>query len=411
MSYSETVAFAMEYSSYECFRRSANIGRHVVNFFLVLTQLGFCSAYFVFLAENIKQVVEGDQGSINPQDHFLLTLANVTAESGGTPVPGFVSSMPSPTMVPVEPWDLDLRLYMLFFLPFLIVLVFMKDLKNMAILSFMANICMAVSVVIIFQNIMTDFKVVQQLPLTSPVGKFPFFFGTAIFAFEGIGVVLPLENQMKDPKRFPVTLNIGMGVVTVLYVILGMLGYLHFGDAIKASITLNLPQNSWTNQMVKVLYSFGVFVSFAIQFFVPAEILFPPICARLRESWRAPCEMVLRGLLVCVTFGTAVLIPRLDLVISLVGAVSSSALALIFPPLVELITFSDRQVRPAMLVKDLLIAIVGFIGFLAGTYVTLAEIISPEVVSKAAHNQTVNSLLTADPLGGGWTTPAAVTLG
>uniref|UniRef100_A0A4W5LNF1 Solute carrier family 36 member 4 n=1 Tax=Hucho hucho TaxID=62062 RepID=A0A4W5LNF1_9TELE len=262
MGYSDTVAFSMEHSSYQCFRKSARFGRHLVNFFLVLTQLGFCSAYFVFLAENIKQV-----GSI-------------------------------PTnQIQTSPWALDLRLYMLFFLPFLILLVFMKDLKNMAVLSLLANVCMAVSVIIIFQYITTDFGDLQRLPLTSPSGKFPFFFGTAIFAFEGIGVVLPLENQMKEPKRFPTALNIGMGITIVLYVVLATLGYLHFGDDVKGSITLNLPHNAWTNQMVKILYSFGVFVSFAIQFFVPAEIMIPPVQARLRESWRAPCEMILRGLL------------------------------------------------------------------------------------------------------------------
>ena len=89
------------------------------------------------------------------------------------------------------------------------------------------------------------------------------------------------------------------------------------------------------------------------------------------------------------------------------GAVSSSALALVFPPLVELITFSDRRPRPSMLLKDLLIASVGFVGFLAGTYVTLGEIISPEVVT-ATHNRTTSSMPTA---GQSWTTPAGVTLG
>ncbi|XP_041732769.2 proton-coupled amino acid transporter 4 [Coregonus clupeaformis] len=412
MGYSDTVAFSMEHSSYQCFRKSARFGRHLVNFFLVLTQLGFCSAYFVFLAENIKQVVEGYQG-VN------ITLADESLSFANTSmVPALV---PLPTMVPSEPWALDLRLYMLFFLPFLILLVFMKDLKNMAVLSLLANVCMAVSVIIIFQYITTDFGDLQRLPLTSPLAKFPFFFGTAIFAFEGIGVVLPLENQMKEPKRFPMALNIGMGITIVLYVVLATLGYLHFGDDIKGSITLNLPHNAWTNQMVKILYSFGVFVSFAIQFFVPAEIMIPPVQARLRESWRTPCEMILRGLLVCLTFSFAVLIPRLDLVISLVGAVSSSALALVFPPLVELITFSDRPLKPAMLVKDLLIAVVGFIGFLAGTYVTLAEIISPEeppeVIREAAQKLTVaaatavaGALRMSEELGG--TTPtAAVTLG
>ncbi|XP_070289986.1 neutral amino acid uniporter 4-like [Salvelinus sp. IW2-2015] len=146
------------------FSIGAQLIRHLVNFFLVLTQLGFCSAYFVFLAENIKQVVEGYQG-VN------ITLADESlsfANSSMVPAP-----VPLPTMVPSEPWALDLRLYMLFFLPFLILLVFMKDLKNMAVLSLLANVCMAVSVIIIFQYITTDLGTLQRLPLTSPLGKFP----------------------------------------------------------------------------------------------------------------------------------------------------------------------------------------------------------------------------------------------
>ncbi|TSK67190.1 Proton-coupled amino acid transporter 4 [Bagarius yarrelli] len=316
LSYSETVAVAMETSSSPCLKKGANFGRLLVNFFLVLTQLGFCSVYFVFLAENIKQVVEGhhsNASSLPSSTEAVLAFSNSSETSGGPAVSTAIR--------------LDQRVYMLFLLPFLILLTFIKELSNMAPLCAAAN-------------------------------------------------VLPVENQMREPKRFPCALDVSMGIVIVLYVTLATLGYLCFGDNIKGSITLNLPHDSWSNLLVKVLYSFGVFVTFAVQFFVAAEIVVPAVCERVSERWRRHTDLCTRALLTCVTCAVAVLVPRLDLVISLVGAVSSSALALVFPPLVELMASSTRP-SVLLFLKDLSIALIGFLGFLTGTYVTIGEILYP----------------------------------
>lgn len=58
------------------------------------------------------------------------------------------------------------------------------------------------------------------------------------------GVVMPLENSMETPQHFTGlcgVLNKGMSGVTMVYIMLGFLGYVKFGDDVADSITLNLP--------------------------------------------------------------------------------------------------------------------------------------------------------------------------
>ena len=78
--------------------------------------------------------------------------------------------------------------------------------------------------------------------------QYPLYFGTAIYAFEGIGVVLPLENQMKTPRDmrgWNGVLNTSMTIVTCLYIAVGFFGYLKYGEDVLGSITLNLPVEQW----------------------------------------------------------------------------------------------------------------------------------------------------------------------
>lgn len=53
-----------------------------------------------------------------------------------------------------------------------------------------------------------------------------------------------MENSMKNPQHFlgcPGILNITMSIVVALYAILGVFGYLTYGEKVLGSITLNLP--------------------------------------------------------------------------------------------------------------------------------------------------------------------------
>jgi proton-coupled amino acid transporter len=75
----------------------------------------------------------------------------------------------------------------------------------------------------------------------------------------------------------------------------------------------------------------------------------------------------------------AVAIPNIGLLISLIGAVGCTALALIFPPLCDMATRLSRktqlQSRFHNYIVDFGILVFGVIAMLLGTYTSLTEII------------------------------------
>jgi solute carrier family 36 (proton-coupled amino acid transporter) len=89
-----------------------------------------------------------------------------------------------------------------------------------------------------------NFQPLSDLKMVAPVQNWPIFFNSAIYAFEGISLVLPVQHAMENKKRYGPwngVLNTGMAFVTIMYFSIGFFGYLKYGDGSKASITLNLP--------------------------------------------------------------------------------------------------------------------------------------------------------------------------
>lgn len=114
----------------------------------------------------------------------------------------------------------------------------------MAPLSFIANIFMGTGMIVTIYYIVLDLPPVTDRPFIGQPEKIPIFFGSVIFALEGIGVVMSLENNMKTPQNFigcPGVLNTGMFVVISLYSLIGFGGFWKYGSDTQGSITLNLP--------------------------------------------------------------------------------------------------------------------------------------------------------------------------
>lgn len=132
---------------------------------------------------------------------------------------------------------------------------------------------------------------------------------------------------------------------------------------------------------MRLTMAVAIFLSYSLQFYVPMNILWPAVKKHLNtEESRRLGEYAVRTALVFLTFALAIAIPNLGAVISLVGAFSSSALALIFPPLIEIITFWPDKLGKFSWIfwKDVAIVLFGFVGFLIGSYVSILNIVYPE---------------------------------
>lgn len=323
----------------ERLRKWSPVGGVVVNIFLVLTQMGFCCVYLVFIASNVKEVIDSfHKNSVTITEYLVITTV---------------------VMIPYT---------------------FVRDLKKLAPFSTFANILNFVGLIIVFQYLFQNLPDSRERPSTKPFSTLPLYFGTAMYAFEGIGLVMPIENKMKTPQDFggmTGVMNLGMVIVTCLYTATGFYGYLKFGESALGSVTLNLPQKNWLYISVNMIFALSIFITYGIQFYVPINITWPFFAKRMSSRrLQKYSEYIYRTVVVLLSFGVAALVPHLDLLISLIGAFAACALALMLPPLIEILTLSmeEGQLPWWKILKDIIIIAFGFLGFVTGTYSSLKEI-------------------------------------
>ncbi|GIY54168.1 hypothetical protein CEXT_466891 [Caerostris extrusa] len=279
-------------------QKFAPFARFYVNTMLMLTQFGFCCVYFLFVSTSLYEVVRN--------------------LSGSTPI--------------------SIHGYMGILLPLMVLYNFIRSLRRLSPFSSIANVLQSAGLVMVFYYLLSGPHTSNLNPYVAPIKKLPLYFGTAMYAFEGIGVVLPLENAMATPEDFGGlngVLNTGMVVVACLYTGVGFYGYLKYGDDVQSSITFSLPETA-VSELIRLMFALAIFLSYALQLYVPLSIIWPFLkkkfnLQRFSDRQQLSLELVLRTVLVFITFLMAIAIPNLDLLISLVGALASSSLALIFP--------------------------------------------------------------------------------
>ncbi|XP_063236047.1 proton-coupled amino acid transporter-like protein pathetic [Bacillus rossius redtenbacheri] len=319
-------------------KKYSQAARSTIIIGLFFTYFGTCSVYTVIIAYNFQQVIE----------HYSKA-------------------------------EMDPRVYIAaLFIP-LVILCGIPNLKLLAPVSLVANVFMGVALLITGYYLVTNIPPISERYQFLPITGMPVYLGITIFAVQAIGVVMPLENNMKTPKSLlglTGILSTGTAGIALVYILIGFLGYLRYGDEVEGSITLNLPGKDVKAQVVKVFIGLGIFLTYGLQFFVTLEIAWVGIKDKFPNN-QIIAEYILRTILVVITVVLAVAVPTIGPFMGLVGAVCFSLVGIIVPPVIEVVTFWDEGLGYAYyrIWKNSIIIIFGAIAMLSGSYVNILDII------------------------------------
>jgi proton-coupled amino acid transporter len=209
--------------------------RALINFSLVISQIGFASAYIVFVSENLQA--------------FILAVSNCK------------------TFISIKYLIL---MQMIIFLP----LSLYRNIQNIQKIAIVADIFILLGLLYLYYY---DIFTITSQHGVADIHMFnrndwTLFIGTAIFTFEGIGLIIPIQESMSQPKKFPGVLGFVMIIITVVFTSMGALSYAAYGSKTKTVVILNMPQDSKFVNAVQFIYSLAILLSTPLQFFPAIEI-------------------------------------------------------------------------------------------------------------------------------------------
>ncbi|KIK66778.1 hypothetical protein GYMLUDRAFT_37905 [Collybiopsis luxurians FD-317 M1] len=212
--------------------------RHLILSSIVISQIGFVCAYMIFVSENLQ---------------------------------AFVSSVTK--CVEYVPVKYFIIIQVLIFLP----LSLIRDLVKLSTTALVADAFILVGLVYIFGSeiSLVAHRGAREVQLFNPK-DFSLFVGTAVFSFEGIGLIIPIVDAMREPRKFPSVLTGVMAFLLVLFGGSGVLAYLTFGSDIKTVILVNLNEVNPGSRMLEIVqffYSVAILLSVPLQLFPAIRIM------------------------------------------------------------------------------------------------------------------------------------------
>ncbi|CDK26302.1 unnamed protein product [Kuraishia capsulata CBS 1993] len=217
---------------------------------LVMSQLGFSSAYTVFVAENLQSLAN--------------TLFKHEGEQGFT-------------------IEFFIVVQLVIFVP----LSLTRQISKLSATALIADVFILAGLVYIVYC--SSFHLAAE-GISNKISMFKsetwtLFVGTAVFAFEGIGLLIPVKESMARPQDFEKVLFFVMVVVTVVFTSIATVSYMSYGDDVKTVILLNFKPGVAT-EVVQFLYAAAILLSTPLQLFPAIKIIENYFFSQHRQTWQ-----------------------------------------------------------------------------------------------------------------------------
>ena len=173
------------------------------------------------------------------------------------------------------------------------------------------------------------------------------FMGTAIYAFEGVGIVLPIKDIAKNQEDFPKVLVL---VITVVFLFLSSFGwfwYFVYGSQLANApwITKLLPSGSIPLQIGLIFFMGNVIISYPLVIH-PANMISESYIFRWMQQ--STLRKWLKNINRTIIVGVTVLIgywleDSIDRLLSVIGSVTCTPVAFIMPATLHLVLAAENK--------------------------------------------------------------------
>jgi proton-coupled amino acid transporter len=213
----------------------------------------------------------------------------------------------------------------------------------------------------------------ESIELFNP-RDFTLTIGSAIFTFEGIGLILPIQSSMKHPENFNKLLGIVMLIITIIFTSVGVLCYGTFGEKVGVEVINNFPQTSKLVNAVQFLYATAVMVGEPVQLFPALRIIEGKIfgyrsgkkdgMTKWKKNGFRMSMVILAGLI------SAVGASDLDKFVALIGSFACVPLVYIYPAYLHYKGVAEGRFAK---IGDIAMMIFGLCAMVYTTSVTVAR--------------------------------------